>query len=141
MARFVVVEGTSMPCAGFLRRGERGKFAVDERLRKLVKVGCVAVVEGTLDGPDEDAEPVEGTDEETRYEPFASDDRDPEEPPLPSNISPTDDKAPAPGATRKKWAEFLTRRGVPFPDGDESKGEPWAGRDDLVIIWQQQHGS
>jgi hypothetical protein len=117
------------------------KFAVDDALRNLVKHGCIQVVEGSLDGPDDDDEPVEGT-EETRYEPFASDDRDPEEPALPSNISPGDgDKPPAPGATRKKWAEFLTRRGVPFPDGDESKGEPWAGRDDLVIIWQQQHGS
>lgn len=139
MARFVTVEGTSMPAAGFLRRGERGKFAVDERLRKMVKIGCVAVVEGSLDGPDD--EPVEVADEETRYEPFASDDRDPEGPALPSNISPADsDKPPANNASRKKWAEFLTRRGVPFPDGDESKGEAWAGRDDLVVIWQQQHG-
>lgn len=130
MARFVMVEGTSMPCAGFLRRGERGKFAVDERLRKLVKVGCVAVVEGTLDGPDEDPEPERVlTQEQT-----ASFER------LVENLS-DDGKPPAKNASREKWAEFLTRRGVPFPDGDESKGEPWAGRDDLVIIWQQQHGS
>lgn len=143
MARFVTVEGTATPCAGLPRLGQRVKFAVDDALRNLVKHGCIQVVEGSLDGPDDDDELFDeggdlpqgtevtnttGEAEQVDGPPPGADDNEPV-------------KEPAKNASRKAWAAFLRSRGVSFPDGDESKGEAWAGRDDLLIIWQQQHGS
>lgn len=141
MARFVVVEGTSTPCSGFLRRGERRKFAVDDRLRKMVKIGCVAVVEGSLDGPDDDDEPVSVGDARIDVTIDApgiealGDALDDVEAPTVDLLKPPSNKA-----RRETWAKFLRARGIKFPDGDESKGELWAGRDDLIMIWQQASG-
>lgn len=149
MARFVVVEGTSTPCSGFLRRGERQKFAVDDRLRKMVKIGCVAVVEGTLDGPDDDDDYSESANQEQAItatergpgvmrifdasgDPIAAESV---EPPTVDLLKPPSNKA-----RRETWAKFLRARGIKFPDGDESNGELWAGRDDLIMIWQQASG-
>lgn len=138
MARFVVVEGTSTPCSGFLRRGQRQKFAVDDRLRKMVKTGCAKVVEGSLDGPDDDDEEVFDQGGElpsgavltnTSGEPEQVD------PPTVDLLKP-----PRNNASREKWATFLRAKGIQFPDGDESKDELWAGRDDLIMIWQQASG-
>ena len=133
-----------MPCAGFLRRGERGRFAVDDLLRKMVKNGCVTVVEGSLDGPAAEAsstfaEPAhfDLDDDPVTVVPFVPVEDADDDPPAPDADG---DKPPAKNASRKAWATFLRARGVAFPDGDESKGEAWAGRDDLIVIWQQQHG-
>lgn len=49
-AGVVVVEGSHMPCAGVLERGERRRVMVTDEVRGWVAAGCLTVVAGSLDG-------------------------------------------------------------------------------------------
>lgn len=49
-AGVVVVEGSHMPCAGVLDRGDRRRVMVTEEIRGWVAAGCLTVVAGVLDG-------------------------------------------------------------------------------------------
>lgn len=48
-AGVVVVEGSLMPCAGVLERGERRRVMVTDEVRGWVEAGCLTVVAGVLD--------------------------------------------------------------------------------------------
>lgn len=150
----VTIEGSLMPSV-YLARGERRTVEATDDIRNLVKIGAAIVVSGRLYGPNT-ALPV--LDEQV-WSPGDS----PILPPLPDSAYPPDaepldplpesetagpptvelpaDGSPPPkNAKREVWAAFLGSKGVAFPDGDEAAGEEWAGRDDLIIIWQQASG-
>lgn len=152
---FVTIEGSLMPSVE-LPRGVQRTVAVTDHVRNLVRIGAAVVVEGSLD--DHASVPVI---EEQVWTPGDS----PILPELPDSAYPpgavpldpprvaTNTElsgrldeiasrigAPAKNAKREVWAAFLTSKGIDFPDGDEDAGEAWAGRDDLIIIWQQASG-
>lgn len=131
---FVTIEGSLMPSVE-LPRGVQRTVAVTDHVRNLVRIGAAVVVEGSLvDEPDAVvAEPEQPENPEQREQPENAGDP-------PAVEIPADGSAPAKNAKREVWAAFLTSKGIDFPDGDEDAGEAWAGRDDLIIIWQQASG-
>lgn len=136
--RRVTIEGSIMPSV-YLARGERRTVAVTDDIRNLVKIGAAVVVEGSLDPEPFDYGGVAVNDTGESIQ-AVSPSEPPEDPEPPIVEMPADGSAPAKNASRAAWAAFLTSKGVVFPDGDESAGELWAGRDDLIVIWQQASG-
>lgn len=124
MGHQVTIEGSLTPAVD-LPRGVRRTVEVTDHIRRLVQIGAVIVVGGDLDAP-----PAPEHEEPADIEEIA------DEP----NDGSDDDGVPARNASRKQWAQFLRSKDIDFPDGDESKGELWAGRDDLIVIWQQASG-
>lgn len=122
MGNQVTIEGSLTPAVD-LPRGERRTVEVTDHVRRLVQIGAVVVVAGDLEAP---AEPVAS--------PIADDDAADEA------AEPEDHGHPPKNASRERWATFLRSKGIEFPDGDEANGELWAGRDDLIVIWQQASG-
>lgn len=124
----VTVEGTGTPCAGVLPRGARATVEVTDLLRKWVAVGCVKVVDGSLNG-----------DVAIPDRAHADDQPKPEEPSENSQVGGVAVAAPARNASRDKWATFLTGQGIAFRDGDP-EGDDWDGRDDLIRLWDAHRG-
>lgn len=123
MGHQVTIEGSLTPAVD-LPRGERRTVEVTDHVRRLVQIGAVVVIDGDLD------------------EPATQDVTEPAEVAAPAGDDEVTDAdgAPPRNASRERWATFLRSKGIEFPDGDESKDELWAGRDDLIVIWQQASG-
>lgn len=130
-----VVEGSLVPCM-WLGKGDRKTVELNDRVggpssptwQQLIGKGYVLLV-GRIDepAPKVEAEPPVVEADEPNGEDGDVDGERPADPPRKN-------------ASRADWAAFLRARGVDFPDGDEDAGELWAGRDDLIIIWQQASG-
>lgn len=127
----VTVEGGYLPAAGVdLRPGERRTVEATPRIGRLVRIGALEVVSGslTVDAPVTSAPPAGDGDGDGD----------------PHGDGPGDDGVPAGNASRKVWAEFLRGKNIEFPDykAAEEAGDAtaWAGRDDLRVIWQQASG-
>lgn len=139
MGHHVTIEGSVTPSV-HLARGVRRTVAVTDHVRKLVKIGAVIVVAGSLDGPD----PAE-TVPEAVWEPGD----DPVLPELP-------EEAYAPGATPLEPAEPDLDDRVPAePPGRNASRDDWAewvavnvpnavteglSRDELRQIWDDFDG-
>ena len=111
----VTIEGTHMPAAGVLARGEQATVAFTERIDRLINGGFVKViaVHGTPI-PDEEAQPADA-------------------PEVAPEVAPEGDTdlhvVPARNAKAEVWGAFLESQGIEFDDDD--------GRDDLIAIWDE----
>lgn len=127
MAQHVTIEGSRITPSDALGRGERRTVELTDRVRRLIAIGAVVVVD---DNPV--TEPVEQADSTPDGEgllqpgPNLADSADL------TPLEPLMIEPPALNASRRAWAEFLTSRGIEFDDD--------AIRDDLIEIWENHSG-
>lgn len=131
MGHHVTVEGSVTP-SDWLGRGVRRTVAVTDQLRKLVRIGAVVVVAGSLDDPAATA--YAGTEEpdapSSAGEPDETADSDAGSPPVDDRVP---EEPPARNAGREDWAEWVA---VKVP-GAVTEG---LGRDELRQIWDDFDG-
>lgn len=153
----VTVRGTHTPCAGVLATGEVRTVAVTDHLRRLVKNGCIEVIEGSLRAPVGDVDEPRREHQEPPEEPqissvdepafdaggvvqsagrvvaFTTPERIlPVSGPAPAVEAPVVVKAPKRNASRAVWAEFLDNHEpdpIPYPAD--------ADRDDLIALYDR----
>lgn len=106
----VLIEGTLLPAAGVLKRGEQATVAYTDRIQRLVQGGHIKIVEFY---PDEDDAPVEveETSEEGGHE----------------LVQESEAVEPKRNASLSEWQQFFTDQDLQYPAE--------AGRDDLVAAW------
>jgi hypothetical protein len=110
----ITVEGSLMPAAGVLGRGERATWEDSPRLRDLIRKGHLKLISESWPDDQDAPEPAGG---HPVNEATESTDPVVGEPVV----------APARNASTEKWAEFLRSYHVEFPAD--------ASRDDLIAIW------
>jgi hypothetical protein len=128
MGHQVVIEGSRTPSVD-LPHGERRKVEVTTYIRRLVQIGAVIVVEGSLDPPASERKPAVVEVEPAAPEEDAADEAAAVDEPEPSHSGP-----PAGNASTQEWLAFLRGKGIPVPVNGEGETP---GREGLKTIWQQ----
>lgn len=118
----VVIEGTNTP-SDRLSTGVRRSVTVTDEIRKLVRIGAVKVVEGSLDGPAKAEVPAPPVSDPPEPEPEAELGADTAE----ETGQPATDEPPARDADREDWAEWIAAKGFGATDGLD--------RDELIELW------
>lgn len=114
----VTIEGTTMPAAGVLRRGERKTVQYTNRIQRLVSGGFVKIVE-EHDTP----VPIEELSITDRL-PRTQIDIKPGTAPI--------DGVPSRNSNTETWKQFLTQKGISYPED--------AGRSQLIAFWDKVTG-
>lgn len=123
MGHTVTVTGTLVAVSGLPGRDEQRTVEVTDRVRRLVRQGYLAVVEGSLNAPAE-PEPSEAD------EPISNSSVIPVDP----NETPEPVRPPGRNASRDTWAAFLDNQSPPIEyPADADRGQ-------LQHIWNQSLG-